>query len=141
MKLELINDKNAPTPLGAYSHAAVYGDLVFTAGIAGRDPKTNGVPGLKLDENGKKIAYDIRAETRSTLLNLQSTLEAAGSDLDHVVEVNTYLLDMKDFGAYNEVYSEFFSKHKPARTTIGVASLPGNISIEIKMVAVRKRNG
>ncbi len=141
MKLELINAEGVPFALGAYSHASVYGDLVFTAGIAARDAVTNTVPGLKLDAEGKKIGYDIRLETRGTLENLRRTLEAAGSDLEHVLEVNTYLLDMKDFGGYNEVYSEFFPRHKPARTTIGVASLPGNIAIEIKMTAVRKRNG
>jgi len=141
MKLETINSPRAPFPLGNYSHAVAYGDLVFISGIAARDPKTNQVPGLKLDADGKKIGYDIRAETRSTLENIRTILEDAGSDLEHVIEVNTYLLEMKDFGAYNEVYAEFFARHKPARTTIGVASLPGHIAIEMKMVAVRKRNG
>jgi 2-aminomuconate deaminase len=141
MKIDLVNAEGVPFALGAYSHAACYGDFVFTAGIAARDAKTNTVPGLKLDADGKKVGYDIRLETRGTLENLRRTLEACGSDLEHVLEVNTYLLDMKDFGGYNEVYTEFFPKHKPARTTVGVASLPGQISIEMKITAVRKRNG
>lgn len=141
MKIESIQDPHAPKPLGNYSHAVRWGDLVIVSGIAARDPKTDQVPGLKLDSAGKEIGYDIRLETKSTLENIGSILEAAGSDFEHVLEVNTYLLDMKDFGAYNEVYAGFFSKHRPARTTIGVASLPGNIAIEMKVIAVKKREG
>jgi 2-aminomuconate deaminase len=138
MKLQTHLCDTAPKPLGNYSHAASYGDLIFVAGIAARNTKTNQVPGLKLDAQGKKIGYDIREETRGTLENIQNILEAAGSDLEHVLEVNVYLLDMKDFGGYNEVYSEFFPKHWPARTTVAVAGLPGNISIEMKVVAVKR---
>ena len=136
-RIELVNCKTAPTPLGNYSHAAVYGDLVFLAGIAGRDPKTNQVPGLKLDSDGKKLGYDIRAETRETMENIKMILESSGSSLERVVDVNVYLLDMKDFGGYNEVYSEYFPKHFPARTTVAVSGLPGNISIEMKVVAAK----
>lgn len=139
MKIESIQDPGAPKPLGNYSHAIRWGDLVIVSGIAARDPKTDQVPGLVLDAQGRKAGYDIRLETRSTLENIGSILRAAGSDYDHVLEVNTYLLDMKDFGAYNEVYGEFFKTHRPARTTIGVASLPGQIAVEMKVIAVRKR--
>ena len=75
-----------------------------------------------------------------TLENIKRILEAAGSSLDRVLEVNTYLLDMKDFSAYNEIYAGFFPVHRPARTTIGVASLPGDIAIEMKVVAARRKN-
>ncbi len=138
-KIELVKDPAAPRPLGNYSHAAVYGDLVIVSGMASRDPVTDAIPGLKKDATGKKIAYDIRLETKGTLENIRRVLQAAGSDLKHVLEVNTYLLDMKDFGAYNEAYAEFFADHKPARTTVAVAGLPGDIAIEIKVVAVRAR--
>ena len=136
-RIETVNCEKAPRALGNYSHAVCYGELVFLSGIASRDPVTNQVPGLKLDANGNKLAYDIRAETRGTLENIRNILASAGSSLDRVIEVNTYLLDMKDFAAYNEIYAEFFPTHRPARTTIGVASLPGNISIEIKLVAAK----
>ncbi len=136
--IELWNCEKAPKALGNYSHAVSYGDLVWVSGIASRDPITNEVPGLKLDANGRKIAYDIRQETRATLEHIRLILEVAGSGLDRVLEINTYLTDMKDFSAYNEIYSQFFPTHRPARTTIGVASLPGNISIEMKAVAVKR---
>ncbi len=137
-KLELIDTTRAPKALGNYSHAVGYANFVFVSGIAARNPKTNLIPGLKLDANGRKVSYDIRAETRATLENIREILTEAGTDLNHVIEINTYLLDMGDFGAYNEVYAEFFPIHRPARTTIGVASLPGDISIEMKCVAVRE---
>ena len=128
----------APKPLGNYSHAVGYGDLIFVSGIASRDFETDQIPGLMKDSGGNKARCDIKAETRATLKNIQHILKEVGSDLEHVLEVNTYLLNMKDFKEYNEVYAEFFSKHRPARTTVGVASLPGDVSIEMKVVAVKK---
>ena len=138
MKIELVNCEKAPKALGNYSHAVVHGDLIFVSGIASRNPVTNQVPGLKLDPQGRKVSYDIRAETRATLETIEQILEAAGSGLDRVLEINTYLTDMNDFASYNEVYAEFFPLHRPARTTIGVAALPGNISVEMKAVAVKR---
>jgi reactive intermediate/imine deaminase len=135
-KIEKINAPVAPTPLGPYSHAVAYGGLVFVSGMAARDPKTNKIPGLEMS-GGVKTKYDIRAETRGTIENIRQALEAAGSSLAKVIEVNVYLLDMKDFGAYNEAYSEYFNESRPARTTVAVAGLPGDISIEMKVVAAR----
>lgn len=136
-KIEPVEIPGAPKPLGNYSHAVTYGDLIFVSGIAARDPKTDRVPGLELDEDGNKKSYDIRAETRATLINIRTILEAAGSSLSKILEVNVYLLDMKDFGAYNEAYSEFFTSHRPARTTVAVSGLPGKISIEMKVIAAK----
>jgi 2-aminomuconate deaminase len=140
-KIETYVCPEAPAALGAYSHAVGYGDLLFVAGIASRDPVTNQIPGIRRDAEGRKIGYDITAETRATLENIRSILEFSGSDFEHVLEVNVYLLDMKDFAGYNAVYAEYFPFHKPARTTVGVSSLPGEIAIEMKMVAVKRPAG
>lgn len=137
--IESILCPRAPKALGNYSHATAFGELVFVSGIASRHPVTNEVPGLKLGKDGEKLSYDIKAETRATLENIQAILEEAGSSLERILEINVFLTDMKDFSAYNEVFAGFFPSHHPARTTIGVASLPGKISIEMKAVAVRKR--
>lgn len=137
-KISPVFCQEAPKPLGNYSHAVVYGEWVFVSGIASRDFVTNEVPGLKMSEDGRKLSYDIRQETQATLENIKKILVSAGSDLEHVIEVNTYLLDMRDFKAYNEIFSQYFREHRPARTTIAVAGLPGNISIEMKVVAVKK---
>jgi len=137
-KIEPVFCSEAPEPLGNYSHAVVCGDLVYVSGIASRDFVTNQVPGLVMSEEGKKIAYDIRLETEATLENIKKILSASGTDLEHVIEVNTFLLDMRDFKAYNEVFARYFPVHRPARTTLGVAGLPGNISIEMKVIAAKK---
>lgn len=135
--LEMISCDVAPRPLGNYSHAVAFGNLVVVSGIGPRDPKTNEVPGLVLDSSGNKLKYDIQSETRLTLKTIEKILLKAGSSLEKVMEIQVYLTNMGDFEAYNRVYSEFFTKHRPARTTIGVASLPGKISIEMKALAVR----
>src|SRR4051812_21951831 len=88
----------APKPLGNYSHAVSYGELIFVSGIASRHPETNQVPGLKKDSSGHKVGYDIRAETRATLENIRTILNNAGSSMEQVLEVNVYLIDMHDFG-------------------------------------------
>lgn len=136
MEINYIQCKDAPKPLGNYSHAIGYGNLVFVSGIASRDFVTDQVPGLKM-EAGKKVFYDIRLETRATLENIRKILEDAGSKMEDILDVSVFLLDMKDFGAYNEVYTEYFSKHRPARTTVAVSGLPGNIAIEMKVTARR----
>lgn len=137
-KIEPVFCPEAPKPLGNYSHAVTYGELIYVSGIASRDFVTDQVPGLKMGEEGAKISYDIKLETQATLENIRKILISAGSDLEHVIEVNTYLLDMRDFKAYNEVFARYFPNHRPARTTIAVAGLPGNIAIEMKVIAVKK---
>jgi len=137
-EIERIHADGVPPALGNYSHAVRYEGLIIVSGIASRDAKSNALPGLVKDAAGKILKYDIELETRATLENIGRILMAAGSDWEHVLEVNTYLLDMRDFKKYNEVYAEFFTRHFPARTTLGVQSLPGDIHIEMKVVAVKK---
>lgn len=138
LKVEPVFCPEAPKPLGNYSHAVVYGNLIYVSGIASRDFVTDQVPGLKMGTDGKKLSYDIRLETQATLENIRKILKAAGSDMEDIIEVNTYLLDMRDFKAYNEVFASYFPNHRPARTTIAVAGLPGNISIEMKVIAAKR---
>jgi 2-iminobutanoate/2-iminopropanoate deaminase len=111
---------------GPYSPAIVADGFVFVAGQAAINPTTNEF------EFG-----DIRSETKRTLENIQTILQAAGSSLRDVVRVGVFLSDMKNFAAMNEVYAEFFPKDPPARTTVGV-DLP-RIKVEIDCIArVRK---
>lgn len=139
MGIERFFVEGAPKPLGAYCHAAVVDERwIVTAGLSARDPKTNRIPGLELSSSGERISYDIRLETRGCLENLKGIIEAAGGGLETVVEVQVFLTDMNDFAAYNEVFAEFFEKNPPARTTVGVSSLPGPLAIEIKALAMRR---
>jgi 2-iminobutanoate/2-iminopropanoate deaminase len=115
--------------VGPYSHGILAGGFAFLSGQTPLDPAT-----------GKLLEGDIAAQTRRTLANLGAVLEAAGLGFDDVVECNVFLVDMADFAAMNAVYAEHFRKPYPARTTIGVASLPLGARIEIKLVA-RAREG
>jgi len=125
MSRKEIRSKNT-VAAGPYSHGVDADGLIFLSGQAYVDAKT-----------GKLIDGDIKAQTEQTFKNLFGVLDAAGLTPDNVQKVNVYLVDMKDFPAMNEVYEKQFSKPFPARTTIGVASLPLNARIEIELIAKR----
>lgn len=114
---------NAAT-VGPYSHAVQAGEFVYLSGQTPIDPKT-----------GKLAEGDIAAQTAQCFTNLFAVLAAAGLTPDDVVKVNVFLTDMADFAAMNVVYARQFNPPHPARTTIGVASLPLGARIEIEMVA------
>ncbi|HEX5482184.1 MAG TPA: Rid family detoxifying hydrolase [Terriglobia bacterium] len=118
----IIRSQDAPKPRGVYSPAVAADGFVFVSGQAAVNPQTNEL------ELG-----DIKSETRRTLKNIQVILEAAGSSLQDAVRLGVFLADIKDFGAMNEVFQEFFSEDPPARTTVGV-QLP-QIKIEIDCIA------
>ena len=115
------------TAVGPYSHAVESGDLIFLSGQTPIDSQTG-----KLAEGG------IAQQTKQCFENLFNVLEASGLTSDDVEKVNVFLTDMNNFAAMNEVYAKQFSKPYPARTTIGVASLPLGAQIEIEMIARRK---
>ncbi|MCL5671358.1 MAG: RidA family protein [Acidobacteria bacterium] len=117
-----VKSKKIPQPRGPYSPAIIADGFVFVAGQGSINPTTNEF------ELG-----DIRSETRRTLENIKTILQAAGSSLRDVVRVGVFLSDMKNFAAMNEVYAEFFPKDQPARTTVGV-NLP-KIKVEIDCIA------
>ncbi len=110
--------------VGPYSHAIRSGDLIYLSGQTPIDPAT-----------GKLAEGDIQAQTRQCFANLLGVLQAAGLGFEHVIKVNVFLTDMGDFAAMNEVYKTQFAQPFPARTTIGVASLPLGAHIEIEMIA------
>lgn len=110
-----------------FSHALGYGDLVFISGTIGRNPQT------------KTIAIgDVAAQTRQTLENIKSQLQLAGTSLDRVVKTTVYLVDMTSFQTMNEVYREYFPVDPPARSTLGISSLPEQeCLVEIEVIAGR----
>ena len=114
--------------VGPYSHSVVGGEFLFLSGQTPLDPATG-----KLAEGG------IAEQTRQCFKNLFGVLAAAGLDSSNVVKVQVFLTDMNDFGAMNAVYAEQFDAPYPARTTLGVAALPLGASIEIEMIAKRKK--
>ncbi|WP_411740090.1 RidA family protein [Peribacillus sp. S4] len=112
--------------VGPYSHAVETGDLLFLSGQTPIDSQT-----------GKLVEGDIVKQTKQCFKNLFNVLEAAGLVPDDVEKVNVFLTNMDNFAAMNEVYVQQFSAPYPARTTIGVASLPLGAQIEIEMIARR----
>lgn len=110
------------------SPAIVAGDFVFVSGQLGVDPKTGEFAGPGLEEQAEQV-----------LRNLSAVLEAAGTDLSHVVKTTVFLADMNDFSKMNEIYGRYFKEEPPARSTIQVARLPRNARIEIEAIAILKK--
>lgn len=123
-------------PRGSFPHFRRAGDFIFVSGVSARRADDS-IAGAE-ERPGGPAALDIRAQTRAVLENIRDILAAAGASLADVVEVSTFLVNMVDFNGYNEVYSQFFDHHGPARTTVAVAELPHpQLLIEIKAVAYR----
>ncbi len=133
---EIINTSSAAKPLGAYPHARRVGNLLFLSGIGSRSPVDNKIPGLKLDDAGNIVSYDIEAECKQVFANVKAVLEASGSSWQQMVDVTVFLTNMqKDFPAYNKIYGEYFSTVQACRTTVEIKSLPTPIAIELKVIA------
>lgn len=132
----VIDSSKAPEPVGAYPHARREGDLLFLSGVGPRARGRKEIPGVTLDQDGNITAYDVEVQTRSVIENVRTILEAAGSSLEKVIDVQVYLTNMKkDFPVFNKVYAEYFAKIQATRTTIEVGALPTPIAVELKVVA------
>ena len=125
-------------PLGAYPHIKRVGDFLFLSGTSARQPDDS-LPGTVTLPSGE-IRLDIRAQTRGLIHNLRDILASLDAELGDLVEIVTFLIDMRDFAAYNEVYAEFFDAEGPTRTTVAVSALPHpQLLIEMKAVAYQPR--
>jgi len=125
MNKETISTDKAPKAIGPYAQAIKAGEFIYTAGQIPIDP-----------QSGNLVAGGIAEQTRQVLENLKAVLEAAGSSLDKVIKATVFLKNMADFAALNEVYGEYLSKAKPARSTVAVADLPRGALVEIDLVAM-----
>ncbi|MGE5110949.1 MAG: RidA family protein [Acidobacteriaceae bacterium] len=125
------------TPRGKYPHIKRAGDFLFVSGTSSRRVD-NTIAGAEVDGLGT-TKLDIRAQTRAVIENVRDILATADATLQDVVEVTTYLVNMNDFGGYNEVYGEYFDYNGPARTTVAVHQLPHpHLLIEIRAMAYKK---
>jgi len=122
-------------PLGNYPHIKRVDDFLYISGTSSRRPDDTHA-GAEQDENGN-WKFDIRKQTEAVLNTIDGYLKSVGADLSHVVDVTSFLVDMKDFPGYNETYAKFFNKESgPTRTTVAVHQLPHpNLLIEIKAIA------
>jgi len=121
---DIVHTDRGPKPVGPYSQATKANGFLFMAGQVSLDPKT-----------GEMVGSDIRQQTQRTLENVKGILEAAGSNLHHVVKTTVFLKDMNDFTAMNEVYAQYFASAPPARTTVQAARLPKDALVEIEVIA------
>jgi 2-iminobutanoate/2-iminopropanoate deaminase len=123
MKDVVLTDKG-PKPIGPYSQAIRTNGFLYVSGQVALDAKT-----------GEFVGTDIRQQTEKTLDNIKGILEAAGSNLHHVVKTTVFLKDMNDFAAMNDAYAKYFNLAPPARSTVQVARLPKDALVEIEVIA------
>lgn len=122
-----VHSANLPKPVGPYSPGMAFEKLIFVSGQGATDPATGALAGA-----------DAATQTEQCLRNVEAILHAAGSDLQHVLRCGVFLLDMAEFSEMNAVYERVFGDHRPARTTIQAAGLPGEgLRVEIDCIAYR----
>lgn len=126
MSLIRVTSAQLPSTVGPYSPGIQFGNLIFVSGQSGREPGTG------------RLAPDVEAQTEQALRNVAAILEAAGSSLSQVIRCGVFLIDMAEFQQMNGVYARMFGDHRPARTTVQVAGLPGDgLRVEIDAVAIK----
>lgn len=126
--VETFTPAGTPAPIGPYHHVARVGSWITIGGTAALDPETGAI-----------VGDDVGTQTRRILRSFGTMLEAAGSDLRHVVHIHVFLRHMADFEAMNRAYVEIMGDHLPARTVIGVADLPKpGVRLTMNLTAVTR---
>ena len=125
MTFKTVQTDKAPAAIGPYSQAVVAPPFVFVSGQLGMDPAT-----------GDLVGPDLASQARQALENVKQILLSAGSGLEQTTVVEVFLTDMGKFAAFNAIYAEYFTAHKPARAAIEVGALPKGACVEIKCTAV-----
>jgi 2-iminobutanoate/2-iminopropanoate deaminase len=127
--METVRTEDAPRPIGPYSQATIYKDLIFLSGQVASNPKTGLIEGASIE-----------AQTEQVMKNLMAVLTAAGSSLSNALKCTIFLADMNDFGAFNNVYATFFGENPPARSTVQAARLPRDAKVEIDVIAFKQED-
>ena len=123
--MDTIASENAPKAIGPYSQAVRAGNLLFLSGQIPLDPAS-----------GNVVEGDFATQARRVFENLRAVLTAAGASFSNVTRATVYLTDLGNFQTLNSIYAEYFGDHKPARSTVGVASLPRGVPVEIDLIAI-----
>ena len=119
-----INIKNAPDPVGPYSQAIIYNNIMYASGQIAIDP-----------ESGLLINDDVEKELHQILINIDALLEAAQISRKNILKCSIFLKNMDDFNVVNKIYADYFDSPFPARETVEVARLPKDVNIEISFIA------
>lgn len=122
---KIINTSNAPAPIGPYSQAVAFGDLLFVSGQIPSKP------------DGSIVSDDIKAETNQVMENIGSILTEAGLGFVNIIKTSIFLTDMQTFAQVNEVYGTYFTEQFPARETVQVSALPKGVNVEISVIAAK----
>jgi reactive intermediate/imine deaminase len=124
MNKSIVSTPSAPAAIGPYSQAVKTGLVVFTSGQIGLDPVSG------------QLVADFEAQVRRAFANLSAVAEAAGGSLANAVKVTLFLTDLGNFAKANEIMAEVVPKPYPARSTVGVASLPRGAQFEVEAILV-----
>ncbi|SDN57128.1 2-iminobutanoate/2-iminopropanoate deaminase [Fictibacillus solisalsi] len=119
-----VQTEKAPAAIGPYVQGMVVNNLFYSSGQ------------IPLTAEGELVRGGIDVQTHQVFKNLAAVLDAAGSSFDQVVKTTVFIKNMDDFGKINEIYGEYFSDHKPARSCVEVARLPKDVQIEIEVIAL-----
>jgi len=126
--VETSTPANTPTPIGPYNHIAKVDKFISIGGTAGVNPATNQLAGP-----------DVYSQAEQILESFRVMLQSVNSDLSHVIHINVFLKDMRDFDEMNRAYIELMGDHRPARTVIGVSELPKpGVLLTMNLTAVTK---
>ncbi|HEY2420037.1 MAG TPA: RidA family protein [Neobacillus sp.] len=124
--MKAVQTNQAPAAIGPYSQGIIVNNLFFSSGQ------------IPLTTEGVLVEGDISVQTHQVFTNLKAVLLAAGASIESVVKATVFIKNMDDFAAVNEVYGEYFSLHKPARSCVEVSRLPKDALIEIEVIALVK---
>ena len=123
--MDVVATEGAPKAIGPYAQAVKVNGVLYTSGQIALDPKT-----------GNLVEGDFSAQARRVFENMKAVLKEAKTDFSHVTKATVYLTDLANFQTLNTIYAEYFGSHNPARSTVGVASLPRGAAVEIDLIAV-----
>jgi 2-iminobutanoate/2-iminopropanoate deaminase len=124
--MKKVHTTEAPAAIGPYSQGIVYNNLFFSSGQ------------IPLTKEGEMVDGDVKEQTHQVFSNLKAVLNEAGSSLEQVIKATVFIKDMNEFADINEVYGQYFSEHKPARSCVEVARLPKDAKVEIEVIALVK---
>jgi 2-iminobutanoate/2-iminopropanoate deaminase len=126
MVVKVVETKQAPAAIGPYSQGIIVNNMFYSSGQ------------IPLTPEGVMLEGDVKEQTHQVFSNLKAVLDAAGASLETVVKATVFIKNMDEFALVNEVYGEYFSNHKPARSCVEVARLPKDALVEIEVVALIK---
>lgn len=121
----IITSKNAPNPIGPYSHGVLHGNMLFISGQVGKHSETGDIP------------TDIEGQAKRVMENLKGILNDGGMDFSNVVKTTIFLKDLNHFSKVNEIYGSHFTGDYPARETVEVSRLPLDVLVEISVIAMK----